>query len=580
MNTNIFRRTLLILVSVSALTGCESFLDTQSLTKKDTSNFPSNETDARQMVTGIYTVMNNNLEDPESDPFYVFDLASDDRLGGGSQSNTNAQASDRIMKQKTDQYQTLWSCRYQGIFRANSALATIGNVNEWSSPNVKNQLLCEIYFMRAFYYFNLVQMFGQVPLILTTEPLNLPKASTDEIYAQIASDLKAAIETAPSTAYPACGIGRASKWTAEGLMARVWLFYTGFYNKTSLPLADGSSISKSQVTAYLEDCIKNSGHGLLADQRSLWPYTNPYTALDYAYDIENHLEWATDENIESMFAVKMSNSSNFNAGEYRHNRIVEYYNPRKTSAASFPFNAQGYSNGPVCETLFTDWASDPDYAGDYRLRGSIIVRSEEIPEYGGDKAKEVENTDLLGKKYIGVGAYENGNLMQTYAYFYGAENDKQTGMTQALIWMRFADILLMHSELSDGAVIYNSKSGLNAVRARAGLPDVAYSLNALKKERRYELCCEALRWNDLRRWGEVDEIVRNQEGNKILNQGVEGVYQFQKAHPFMTRYQETGGGFWPIPESQIILSEGVLEQNPGWGDESNYSKGDLPYYAK
>ena len=152
-------------------------------------------------------------------------------------------------------------------------------------------------------------------------------------------------------------------------------------------------------------------------------------------------------------------------------------------------------------------------------------------------------------------------------------------MTQALIWLRFADVLLMHSELTDGKTIYKGKSGLNAVRQRAGLPDISYSLDALKKERRYELCFEAVRWNDIRRWGDIDELIKNQEGNDILNQGKPGKYEWSKAFPYKTRYEQTGG-FFKIPESEVVLTKGVIEQNPGWGDEYNFAKGDLPYYKK
>lgn len=566
------------------MTGCEDFLDSESLTKKNTGNFPLNETDAQQMIAGIYTVMNNNLEDPESDPFFIFDLASDDRLGGGSQSNIGAQACDRLMCNKIDELLNCWDKRYQGIFRANNAIATLDNVTEWKRSATRDQLLGEAYFLRAFYYFNLVQVFGEVPLVLKTAPENLPKASADEIYAQIASDLKMAIETCPATKYPDFGEGHASKWAAEGMMARVWLFYTGFYKKTSLPLTDGGSVSKEQVVAWLEDCIKNSGHRLVSDQRNLWPYTNPYTAKNYKYAIDNNLVWETDENPESMFAVKMSNKGSFTTKEQRHNRIVEFYNPRKGGKTSFPFNATGYSNGPVCETLWTDWAADPDYAGDYRREGSICKRADEIPDYAGDKGKEVENTDLLCKKYLGCGAYsEDGStLYESYAFLYGGPNNKQTGLTQSLVWLRFADVLLMHSELTNGAVIIDGKSGMNAVRARAGLPDMAYSLDNLIKERRYELCCEALRWNDLRRWDKVSVIVTNQEGNHILNQGAEGTYQWSADGHFMARYAATGGGFFKIPESQVILSEGILTQNKGWeeGSNSDWAKGDLPYFKK
>ena len=568
------------LFCVMLFAACDDFLDTDNLTMKDTSNFPLNETDAYQMVNGIYAVMNRNLADPEEDPFFIFDIASDDRLGGGSQSNIGAQGVDRLMNAYVDWMKPLWKQRYAGINRANSALETIDNVKDWSSEDKKKQLLCEIHFLRAFYYFNLAQVFNGVPLVLSTEPQNLPKATPEEVYAQIASDLKKAIEYGPAVKYPEFGDGRASKWSAEGMMARVWLFYTGFYNKSELPLPaeEGGAISKAQVVSWLEDCIANSGYGLVSDQRNLWPYTNPYTGKDYQYDIDNGLNWETDENKENMFAIKMSNKPGWSAdAQLRHNRIVEFYGLRKTNETAFPFSVQGYSNGPVCEKLWTDWAADPDYANDYRRTGSICDRAVEIPNYPGDRAKEVENTNLLAKKYIGCEAYdhETGQRMLSYGYFYGSENNRQTGLTQSLVWLRFADVLLMHAELSDGKAVYNGKNGLNAVRERAKLPDIPYSLANLKKERRYELCFEAIRWNDLRRWGDVQQKVNNQVGNNILNQGIPGQYAF--TNDFMQRYNDTGGGFFKIPEDQVTLSEGVLEQNPGWGDGTSWAKGDLPY---
>ena len=125
---------------VMLFAACDDFLDTDNLTMKDTSNFPINETDATQMVNGIYSVMNRNLADPEEDPFFIFDIASDDRLGGGSQSNIGAQGVDRLMNSYVDWMKPLWQQRYAGINRANSALETIDNVKEWSSKKKKNQL--------------------------------------------------------------------------------------------------------------------------------------------------------------------------------------------------------------------------------------------------------------------------------------------------------------------------------------------------------------------------------------------------------------------------------------------------------
>ena len=582
------KKNILYLIAASLcvmfLAGCDDFLDTQSLVKKvDSNNFPVNETDAFHMVNGIYAMMNMNLANPEEDPFFIFDIASDDRLGGGSQSNIGAQGVDRLMNAYLSWMEPLWQCRYAGIYRANYVLEHMDLIPKWSNDTNKNQLLCETYFFRGWYYFNLAQVFNGVPITLSTEPANLPRSTADEVYAQIASDLKKSIELGPALKYPSFGEGRVSKWTAEAMMARVWLFYTGFYKKSDLPLAEGGSVTKSEVVNWLEDCIKNSGYGLISDQRNLWPYTNKYTKPDYPYSLENDLEWATDENIENMFAVKMGNKGDYEGGyggQIHHNRIVEFYNLRKTTEDAFPFSVTGYSNGPVCEKLWTDWAADPDYEGDYRRVGSICDRLVELPNYPGDVSKEVENTNLYAKKYAGVEAWneKHDSRYLSYAYYYGSENNRQKGLTQSLVWLRFADVLLMHSELTDGKVIYDGLSGMNAVRKRANLPPLSYTLDNLKKERRYELCFEAIRWNDLRRWGDVSEIVKNQVGNVILNESSTGTYQFTV--DFMQRYNDTQGGFFKIPESQVTLAEGVLEQNPGWGDNTTWAKGDLPYFKQ
>jgi hypothetical protein len=131
---------------------------------------------------------------------------------------------------------------------------------------------------------------------------------------------------------------------------------------------------------------------------------------------------------------------------------------RLSGASCFPFVAQGYSNGPVNSTLWNDWRNDPDYAGDYRRVGSICNEADEIPNYAGDKGKEVEKTRLWAKKYLGVGAYEGTNLIQTFGYFYGGENNRQGGLNNDLILIRMADVFLMHAEL-DIPVMLTPRSG-------------------------------------------------------------------------------------------------------------------------
>ena len=104
---------------------------------------------------------------------------------------------------------------------------------------------------------------------------------------------------------------------------------------------------------------------------------------------------------------------------------------------------------------------------------------------------------------------------------------------------------------------------MNRVRLRAGLEPVSYSLDAIKRERRWELAFEGLRYFDLMRWGDAAEKLAAQEGVAIKNRGVDAVMR-GFGGGYRARYEATGG-FWPIPNTQVELSDGVLTQNAGWG---------------
>ena len=133
----------------------------------------------------------------------------------------------------------------------------------------------------------------------------------------------------------------------------------------------------------------------------------------------------------------------------------------------------------------------------------------------------------------------------------------QLAHTQDHVLIRFADVLLMHSELTGDA------TGLNRVRERVDLPAVGYSLEALKRERRWELAFEGQRYFDLMRWGDAADALAAQEGVAIKNKGIDTQMR-GFGGGYRARYEATGG-FWPIPQNEIALSDGVLVQNAGWG---------------
>jgi len=106
----------------------------------------------------------------------------------------------------------------------------------------------------------------------------------------------------------------------------------------------------------------------------------------------------------------------------------------------------------------------------------------------------------------------------------------------------------MHSEIS------GTNTGLNLVRQRVGLGPVGYSLDAIKQERMHELAFEGLRWFDLVRWGDVESAFG--ETIDVRNSGVDAKYSVQ--------YRPETKGLVPIPETEVRLSNGVYQQNPGW----------------
>ena len=125
----------------------------------------------------------------------------------------------------------------------------------------------------------------------------------------------------------------------------------------------------------------------------------------------------------------------------------------------------------------------------------------------------------------------------------------------------------MHSELTQ------TTTGINRVRERADLSPIgAYSLEALQKERRWELSFEGVRWNDIRRWHIAEQLLDKQVGGTVYNRGFETKMPALNGG-YSARYRATNGGFWPIPQSQIDLSNGVLTQNKGWeeGDDFEYT---------
>ena len=355
---------------MGGITSCT--LDAEDYVTKSSENFPATTEDATQALAGIYQNLNQVSATPECSFLYAAMLASDDCLGGGGPNDLHMQSLDMLMNSKQDMTQQFWKDRYQGINRANSLLDGIGNIELAESD--KNQIEGEAKFLRAFYYYELASMYGRVPLTITSQSVEPSQPTAAELWGQILQDLRDAAEIMPNTRKTD---GHVDKYTAEAMLGRAWLFYTGMYCNgedlaaltsttysplTSVALPDGSTLTKDQVIGYIDDCVNNSGYSLVtSDFRNLWAYTNRFTVEDYDYTTGQGLKWVEDDNAvnpETLFAIKYNKLADWSTSIGYANNFALHFGVRGMAgvAESFPFG-QGWGAGPAAPNLVNDWRS-------------------------------------------------------------------------------------------------------------------------------------------------------------------------------------------------------------------------------
>ncbi len=556
---------------IVAVSCADKYLDTDNLYGKSLETYYSTPTDIDEAMAGVYNaIYTSNVHSNES---MAANLMSDMMLGGGGPDDKSAKYVDNFEDPAEDTYRDAWTQCYNGISRANAVIEKTAETDFttfFDSPEeaqqFKDQTIGEALFMRAFFYFRLAKFFGGVPLIVAVDdPRDVARATYTETFAQIASDLKLAIETMPNTSFtdiPTSQYGHANKWVAEAYMARVYLHYTGYMTNmmgqatSELPTVDGGTLSASNVAAYLDDCMSSSGHALASDFRNLWPYSYVNqsagtTVLPWA-ETEG-LAWVGQDghsptfgtgNYETMFVQRFSFGDwGWSNGNIYTNRLALFTGLRDNSLVPF---AQGWGWCTINPKLWNSWDDN-----DPRKKGSII----QVGDADQGTADYVagfgdHETGYFNKKYTAIqhsdGAANVGMFVQLYDW---SNTDMQLMHAQDFIFMRFADVLLMHSEITGSA------TGMNAVRARAGLDPIGYSLDALKQERLHELSFEALRWFDLVRWGDVDTAFSGTISVKNAG-GIDATYK--------ANYRTETKGLVPIPETEVRLGNGIYEQNPGW----------------
>ena len=616
----------LAVCSAAIFTSCDDMLDTDPrVTDATSATFPGKIADVEALNTATYSIMNTmGGGDPDNqNPFLWWEVMSDNCFGSGGLQDNKVKSLHHLVQMNSNQYEQAFVLLYGGINRANNQIETIDNVDWTGNEAKRNQLLGEGYFMRGLYTLWLTQLYGDVPLItstLITEEMKAQVSAEEVIYPQILSDFVSG-QNLMSTEKSS---GHANKYVAEAFMARAYMFWAGFYKKVadlstgSAPAIDlveqegctAASLSQADVVSALRDIVSSGAYELLEDYRSLWQYSNSYvwdetqkaletgTGHAYKFIADMKRENCFDQpgmgngNKEELFQIQFMNASKWDLdqkGPYSCARMycnylsvfwalrVNGHNGDRNF--TYPFT-QGWGQGTPSNNIWDDWTVAENEGGytDIRKLGSLIDGVTENKEIDYEFVKDCCEASGFGvKKYNGVtlDALTGDSPWWDFAggeNFKGTlENPMQGDHFEDFYLMRYADVLLMLSEMTGDAQY------MNQVQKRAGVPETPYSLKELQNQRRWEFAFEGLRFNDMRRWSGKDggescyaaKALQAQAGKQMV---VKGNVANKTTMKHMTcswtkRYADTNG-FLAKPQSQITLMNGKLIQNPGWDENT------------
>lgn len=459
------------IATVFAMGSCsEEFLDVEPKGTNLESNYYQNEDQAFAGLVAVYDVMRKNSGGFEN-LICMMNAGSDDNYAGGGNSSDGVgiQSFSNYTMNANTTPRSFWSDPYQGIFRANVLLQKLPNVP--MDEATKARFAAESKALRAYYYFTLVTIFRNIPLILepipTDEIYNVVQANPNDVYTQIENDLLDAIKVLPGI-IPPSEAGRFTKGAAQALLGKVYLYQ----NKNSLAAAQLEQVNGTP------GATSQYGYRLLNNYADLWVVSNKFNS----------------ESILEVTHTQLGGSGwgNWGSGSDEGNTVNVMVGPRGYSKTGnlAPNLPSGWSFNVFTDDLFEAMSSDP------RLGATVLNL----------KALVAANQATYIAGYQDTGYFLNK--------FTPRQQDVTTGTGDAVLnyrqdtyAIRLADTYLMEAEaLGSGA---RAQALLDAVRARVGLPSVPVSQSAIMQERRMELAGEGFRWFDLVRTGQAAAKLAN-----------------------------------------------------------------------
>ena len=449
-------------------TSCSSdFTEVEPIGKVNEDDFLTTDAEAESVIYGIYDLMAWNYNRPWNSAFFV-------KILPGDIANAGSTIGDQPALQQLDDFEYvsdntaitgIWEGYYKTIGLANVLIEKL----EISELSTKDKFIAEAKFLRAYSYFELVTMFGGVPLRISTpqtiDEFALARSTKSEVYAQIESDLDVAINGLPTKSAIAQPF-RISKEVAEAVLGKVYLFQEKY---------DLAAIEFEKV-------ISSQAFDLEPDYADVW-------------------NSSSENGIESLIELTYVSTEAYDWGNFpwggrpESNIHAQLMGPRGDGV--FDVAAIGVANGWGFNLPTSKIGNAFDAAGDVIRKNATLISEADLITAGGS----------VNPPDTGIHDYE-GYIRLKYVTRAEDTDGPTNELNYGINWrlLRYADVLLMaaeayHKNDEDSKALIE----LNKVRTRAGLADVTATgtalFDAIVLERELELAFEGQRFWDLVRWG-------------------------------------------------------------------------------
>ena len=467
MKKNLIHTITICIAAMILSTGCKKFLDQEVPGAFAEEDFYNTDLDVTQAVSATYDMMQAHYNNNWGSLYMIKMLLSDDSNAGGSDAGDQPgyQTIDNFNFDATnDKVRDAWRMCYFTIYRANKVINRSLPEND-----LRKRLIAEAKFLRAYNYFELVSLWGDVPLVLNDIPPSQytttgrkPKA---DVYAQIEKDLNEAIPDLPlKNAYGPGDRFRVAKGAAQALLGKALLYQEKY--------AEAAVQFEIVITSLQYSLASSTGAAFSRNHEF-----GPESLFEISYTTGRSYDWG-----------------NFPWGSAPESNIhIQLMGPR----------GDYYTKAPA-DSLIAGWGFN---LPKQKLWDAFIA--------AGDVTRRQQSIMSVGELTTAGGSWSNPTAYDYEGFFqrkYGAFQSQTGGpigeLNYGTNWrqIRYADVLLMAAEAYNKSSNDGKARGyLNEVRTRSGLPDVNTSgaalFNDIVKERQLELAFEGFRYTDLVRWG-------------------------------------------------------------------------------